>query len=432
MPEPDLLIQQATWRDQEVDLLVLDGRIQALHTSGSRPAIQAGRTLSARGWMLLPGLIDSHAHLREPGQEHKEDIASGLEAALRGGFCQVMCMANTDPVNDNAGVTELIRSRAQRSHPLGPLLHPVGALTTRLRGTELAPMYELAQAGCIAFSNDGIPVQDNAIFRRALEYSADLALPIIDHCQDPGLSGIGVLNEGRMSDALGLPGQPSIAETLQVSRDILLAAYLDIPVHLAHISCRESVELIYWAKRKGIPVSAETCPHYLLWDESLVQGYNTLAKVNPPLRAADDRIALCQAARDGTIDTLATDHAPHADFEKEAPFAQAENGISGLDTALSLTWSLIEAGDLQLSDAFRLWCEGPASIFNLEANGFQPGDPADFLLFHPGEAWTVSPESLKSRGKNTPCLGQKLQGRVKISSIRGNVAFIEEQKPATG
>jgi len=432
MPQADLCIQRALWQDREVDLWVLDGRIHALHPSLSSPEIEARKTVSARGLMLLPGFIDSHAHLREPGQEYKEDIATGLEAALCGGFCQVMCMANTEPVNDQAGVTELMRSRARSSHPQGPQLFPVGALSKRLRGEELAPMYELAQAGCIAFSNDGIPVGDSGLFRRALEYSADLGLPVIDHCEDPGLSGSGVINEGRMSDALGLPGQPTLAESTQVSRDILLAAYLDIPVHLAHISCRESVELLFWAKRKGIPVSAETCPHYLVWNESLASGYNTLAKVNPPLRTNDDRLALCQGVRDGTIDTLATDHAPHADFEKEAPFAQAANGISGLDTALSLTWSLIEAEELGLADALRLWCERPAAIFRLASNGFQPGDPADFFLFHPGEPWTVSEASLKSKGKNTPCLGQELKGKVKMSCIRGSLAYTEEHEPELG
>jgi dihydroorotase len=234
------------------------------------------------------------------------------------------------------------------------------------------------------------------------------------------------MNEGSMSNSLGLPGQPTLAEAVQVSRDILLAAHLDIPVHLAHISCRESVELLAWAKGKGVPVTAETCPHYLLWDEGRVQGYDTLAKVNPPLRTRDDVQALLQALREGIIDILATDHAPHAGHEKEVPFAEAPNGISGLDTALSLTWSLVEDGQLTEADLVRLWCNGPADIFGFDAPRLAPGQPASLVLFDPGTVWRVSAETMHSKGKNTPCFGQELRGRVRSNFLAGRLIYQEK------
>jgi dihydroorotase len=286
-------------------------------------------------------------------------------------------------------------------------------------------MQEMALAGCVAFSNDGVPVSDSGLMRRAMEYSADLQRPVIDHCEDPSLSPEGVVSEGPVSDRLGLKGVPSIGESIQVARDILLASYLDIPIHLAHISRRESVELIHWAKNKGVPVSAETCPHYLLWTEEMAQDYDPLAKVNPPLGSSDDVTALRQAAREGIIDMLVTDHAPHASFEKEVPFSLAPNGISGLDTALSLCWSLVRDGVLTQEDLIRLWCRAPARIFGLRHNEFNPGDPADFLLFDPRDTWIPTPESMRSRGKNTPCLNQELPGRIRLNCRQGEAIYGE-------
>jgi dihydroorotase len=332
-------------------------------------------------------------------------------------------MANTDPVNDRAAVTRLMLQQAEKFHPLGPFLHPVGALTKGLCGKELAPIKELAEAGCRAFSNDGRPVEDNELFRRALEYASDTGLVVIDHCEDPHLSRGGVMNEGEISSRLGLSGIPVTAESLQVARDILLAGYLDTPVHIAHVSCRDAVELLFWAKKKGIPVTAETCPHYLLWDESMVMGYNTMAKVNPPLRTRDDVLAVRQALSQGILDILVTDHAPHAGFEKEQTFDDAPFGISGLDTSLALCFELVDQGVLDTQTIMNAYCWRPAEIFNLTANRFCPGDPADFVLFDPRSHWSVNPQALYSKGKNTPCLGTTLKGRVTRHFLNGREIF---------
>mgnify|MGYP000879927817 CR=1 FL=1 len=416
---------KAPWRDQNallpedrVDLLVAEGKVVELVPSGSRPA-ESAEVVEAAGLTLLPGLIDAHTHLRDPGFEYKEDIASGLAAAAAGGFSCIMCMANTRPVNDNSTVTRHMLARAAQAHPNGPRLFPVAALTVGLAGEQLAPLGELARAGCAAASNDGLPVKSTELFRRALEYAATVDLPVIDHCEDPWLAPGAGMNEGRTSALLGLRGQPAAAEAIQVARDILLADALEIPVHLAHVSCRESVELIAWGKERGIPVTAETCPHYLFLTEEACEGYNTLAKVNPPLRTEDDVAALRQALRTGVIDILSTDHAPHAEAEKDAPFVDAPCGITGLDTALAWTWRLVREGVLSAEEFMRAWATGPGRIFRLPANGFAPGDPADFLLFDPEQAWEVGPATLLSKSKNTPLLGTTLHGRVRAHYIAG-------------
>lgn len=421
MAAPELIVQNALWQGVMVDVWVGGGRILRWASPGERAA-DCPR-INAHGALLLPGLIDAHVHLREPGFEYKEDISTGLAAAAGGGFCAVLAMANTKPVNDCAAVTALMLDQAARSHPHGPRLHPVGALSKGLAGQELAPLAELAEAGCKAVSNDGMPVANAELFRRALEYASDLHLPVIDHCEDPFLAAGANINEGRLSGLLGLKGQPAPAESLHVARDILLAEYLDLPVHLAHISCRQSVELIAWAKARGVRVTAETCPHYLLWTEELADGYNTLAKVNPPLRTTDDVEALRQAVRQGIIDILVTDHAPHAAHEKETPMDEAPNGISGLDTALSLSWTLVAQNILSQEDLRRLWFRRPAEIFGLDQAQPAPNSPANFILFDPESSWTVTPENLRSRGKNTPCLGQTLPGRVRLNVVDGQVIF---------
>jgi dihydroorotase len=281
-------------------------------------------------------------------------------------------------------------------------------------------MGEMRRAGCVAFSNDGEPVADTELFRRALEYAADLA-PVIDHCEDPYMAKGAGANEGPVSARLGLRGQPDAAEAIQVARDILLAEYLGAPVHLAHVSCRRSVELIADAKSRGASVTAETCPHYLFMTEDALIGYDTMAKVNPPLRTDADRAALVEALRQGVIDILATDHAPHATHEKETPFEEAKNGITGLDTALASLWQLVRQGSLTAEDIVDRLAWRPAAIFGLPVNRFAPGDPADFILFDPEESWVVTPQALRSKGKNTPLLGQSLTGRVMLTAVEGVV-----------
>ena len=423
-PPVDLVVRnvRVPGRDGAHDLLCAAGHVVALAPHDPAAAFAQARVIDGRGLLLMPALTDAHTHLREPGQEWKEDIATGLAAAASGGFANVMCMANTDPVNDNAAVTKLMLRRAAESWPDGPRLFPVGALTIGLAGRELAPLDELREAGCAAFSNDGEPVADTEIFRRAVEYAAGIA-PVIDHCEDPYMAKGTGANEGAVSARLGLRGQPDASEALQVARDILLAEYLNAPVHLAHVSCRRSVELIAAAKKRGAPVTAETCPHYLLMTDAALIGYDTMAKVNPPLRTDDDRAALLDALRQGVVDILATDHAPHAAHEKETPFEDAKNGITGLDTALASLWELVRQGKLSAEDIVTRFAWRPAEIFSLPVNRFAPGDPADFCLFDPEESWVVTPETLRSKGKNTPLLGQSLTGRVTLTAVNGHVVY---------
>ncbi|WP_320006875.1 dihydroorotase [Maridesulfovibrio sp.] len=412
MSHPELVIRKAVWKGEEVDLLVANGKILEVKSS-SDDMYEGAEIVAAKGLMLMPSLTDVHTHLREPGFEYKEDIASGLKAAVHGGFSNIMCMANTSPVNDNAVVTDEMLRKARAAFPEGgPKLFPIGALTKGLAGEELAPMHEMADAGCVAFSNDGLPVKDSELFRRAMEYCSDTGMPVIDHCEDPYLAPAAGVNEGEVSSVLGLAAQPDVAEAAQVARDLLMAEYLDLHIHLAHISCRKSVDLIAWAKKRGVKVTAETCPHYLLLTEEALRGYSPDTKVNPPLRTVDDVKALLAAIKDGTIDMFATDHAPHAAHEKEVEFMYAPCGISGLDSALSLTWSLVADGKISFENFISMWTTAPCETFNLPLNSFRKGDPADFFLFDPSEEWVLDASTMHSKGKNTPFRGQTLKGRV--------------------
>lgn len=418
----DLIVRNARLNDGFVDILVAEGKIlEVRETGGELP--EAAEVVDGSGLTVMASMTDAHTHLRDPGQEYKEDIGSGLRAAAHGGFSNIMCMANTSPVNDTAPITENMLEKARTMHPNGPRLYPIGALTKGLKGKELAPMAELQKAGCVAISNDGMPVENTELFRRALEYSSDWGIPVIDHCEDPWLAPAAGVNEGEVSSRLGLAGQPDIAEALQVGRDILLAEYLDVPVHLAHVSCKKSVDLIRFAKQRGVKVTAETCPHYLMltdeWLERPESEYSSLGKVNPPLRTSEDVQAVTEALEDGTLDMFATDHAPHADYEKEVEFDAAPCGISGLDTAFSATWMLVKRGIISREAFVRAWITAPCKVFNLPANHFQPGDPADFFLFDPDEEWEVSAGTMFSKSKNTPLLGTILEGRIKTHFLGG-------------
>lgn len=416
-----MILRNARYLGEPHDLLVRDGRVAAFGPAGSMEAAvpSDAETVDAAGQVLFPSFIDAHVHLREPGFEWKEDVASGLSAAAHGGVGRVLCMANTDPINDDAGVTRLILDAGARSHPHGPYAHPVAAATVGLKGQELAPLGELAAAGCVAVSNDGVPLADTEIVRRVMEYAADLGLILIDHCEDPALARKAHMSEGRLSGLMGVKGQPDAAEAIQAARDILLADYLGLPVHIAHVSCRRTLDVIAWGKARGVRVTAETCPHYLLLDESALEGYNTNAKVNPPLRTPDDVEAMRTAVKSGLIDILVTDHAPHAAHEKEHPLDQVPNGITGLDTAVTLMWALIAGGILDEADLMRLYAWRPADIFGLPVNRFQPGDPADFCLFDPGREWVVEPHTLYSKSANTPWLDKTLRGRVSAHWMGG-------------
>ena len=414
-----LCLKNALYLGKPMDVHVRAGRIEKFVPAGSAEISGDVPVHDAAGTILFPSFIDAHVHLREPGYEYKEDIRSGLEAAAYGGFGAVMPMANTKPVNDNAAVTRLMLDKAARHWPNGPRIFPVGAATVGLEGAELAPMAELAAAGCVAISNDGKGVSSAEMFRRCMEYAANYGLIVIDHCEDATLARGAHMNEGKTSTALGVKGQSVVAEAVQVARDILLAEYLGIPVHIAHVSCAQSVELLAWAKSRGVPVTAETCPHYLLLDDTALMGYEPNAKVNPPLRTPKDVAAVRAAVKSGVIDMLVTDHAPHAAHEKEVPLDEAPNGISGLDTAVTLTYALIREGALDEADGIRLWCEAPARTFKLPRNGFEAGDPADFFLFDPRIIWTPGPRTMHSKSANTPFLGRELRGRVCAHWIGG-------------
>lgn len=418
-----LCIRNARHLGAPVDLLAEGGRIVTMTPAGHVPPPEGCELFDARGLLLLPSLTDAHVHLREPGFEYKEDIDSGLDAAAHGGFGQVMCMANTKPVNDSAAVTRFMLDRARASWPLGPALRPVAAASIGLEGRELAPLAELKAAGCVAVSNDGRPLESAELVRRIMEYAADLGMVFIDHCEDPHLARGWLMHEGDMSGMLGVKGQPAAGEAIQIARDVMLAEYLGLPVHIAHVSSRLSVDVIAWAKARGVRVTAETCPHYLLLDDTSLDNYNTLARVSPPLRSADDRLALREAVASGIVDILVTDHAPHAAHEKDETLDRAPCGMTGLDLALSLSFGLVAEGVLAEADIHRLWCRRPAEIFNLPWNGFAPGDPADFFLFDPDAEWVVGPETLRSKSANTPFLGATLRGRVRHHWLGGQALF---------
>lgn len=413
-----IYIKNVSYLGQPHNLLISDGLVTTLAPVSLLPSdlqypeFEQAEIIEATGLILFPSFIDAHVHLREPGFEWKEDVASGLNAAAHGGIGRVLCMANSDPVNDDASVTTLILEAAKRAHPNGPYVYPIAAATLGLEGKMLSPLGELFSAGCIAVSNDGAPLQNTEIVRRVMEYAADFGMILIDHCEDFGLAKGSHMNEGLLSGRMGIKGQPDVAEAIQIARDVLLAQYLDLPIHIAHISCRASLNVLSWAKEQKIKVTAETCPHYLLLDESAISGYKTSAKVNPPLRTSADVQAMREAIKTGLIDILVTDHAPHAAHEKEHPLDLTPNGISGLDTALSLMWSLIQEDVIDEEDLIRLYSRAPAKIFRLPHNSMSPGDSADFILFDPAQNWVVSPQTMYSKSANTPWLNQTLRGRV--------------------
>ncbi len=417
-----LCIKNADYLGARVDVHVENGRIRTMMPHG-KPIPEQAEVFDAGGLLLFPSFIDAHVHLRDPGYEYKEDIASGLAAAAHGGFGAVMCMANTKPVNDSGAVTTYIIETGKKAFPHGPYVYPIGAATTGLMGKEMAPLAELKEAGCVAISNDGHSMENTELMRRVMEYASDLNLIVIDHCEDASLAKGAHMNEGITSGRIGVKGQPDVGEAMQVARDILLAEYLNLPVHIAHVSCKSVVDLLRWAKERGVQVTAETCPHYLLLDDSVLENYGTNAKVNPPLRTPKDRDALRLAVKEGIIDILVTDHAPHAAHEKDCPLDEAPNGFTGLDVAMALSWQLVQDNVLSAADLQRLWSTRPGEIFSLPYNCFAPDDPADFFLFDPKHTWEVTEETIYSKSCNTPYKGKELQGRVAAHWIGGHKIF---------
>ncbi|MBX3302659.1 MAG: dihydroorotase [Nitrospira sp.] len=401
------------------DVLIENGKIAALGQNLSAPV--GSRTISARGKLVMPGLVDLHVHFREPGFEYKETIQSGSAAAVAGGFTTVCCMPNTNPVNDNQAVTEFILERSRLAGLANVL--PIGAITKGSEGKELAEIGDLRRSGCVAISDDGKPVMNSLVMRRAMEYALAFGLTVVDHCEDLHLAEGGCMNEGLISTELGLPGIPAAAEDVMVARNLSLSELTGARLHLAHISTAGSVRMVGEAKRRGIHVTAEACPHHFMLTEELVRGYNTHAKMNPPLRTWADVQAIKDGLRDGTIDVIATDHAPHATQEKQQDFTEAPFGIVGLETALPLTLGLVEEGVLSLEQAVQKLTSAPAMAFGLDKGTLAVGADADVVIVDQQEQWEVDPTKFRSKSRNTPFAGWKVKGRVNVTIVDGRVVF---------
>ena len=401
------------------DVLIDQGKIAAV--GPNLPVPPGCMMIQAKGMLVLPGFVDLHVHFREPGFEYKETIQSGSAAAVAGGFTTVCCMPNTSPINDNQAVTEFILERA-RAAGLANVL-PVGAITKGSEGKELAEIGDLRRSGCVAISDDGRPVMNSLVMRRAMEYARAFDLTVVDHCEDLHLAEGGCMNEGLISTELGLPGIPAAAEDVMVARNLSLSELTGARLHLAHISTAGSVRMVREAKARGINVTAEACPHHFTLTEEVVRGYNTHAKMNPPLRTWDDVQAIKDGLRDGTIEVIATDHAPHATQEKQQDFTEAPFGIVGLETALSLTLGLVEEGVLSLEQAVAKLTAAPAAAFGLKKGTLAVGADADIALVDQHAQWEVDPSKFRSKSRNTPFAGWKVKGQVKTTIVGGRVVF---------
>ncbi len=429
------LLDPANGVDATLDVLIADGRIAHIAAEIAADA----PTFDASGLVVAPGFVDLHTHLREPGEEHKETIASGTAAAARGGFTTICAMPNTQPPMDTAAVLGRVVDAAQGA-PVRVL--PIGAITVGRKGVQLAELADLASAGAVAFSDDGNGVANGAVARRAFEYAADIGLPIAEHCEDPALSNGGVMHEGALATRLGLRGQPSLAEVTMVERDIALAELGNARLHICHLSTLESCRVVADAKARGAAVTAEVAPHHLLLTDSAVRGptpdrnrsagYDTNAKVNPPLRSASDVAACIEALASGVIDAVATDHAPHSLPDKRCEFDIAAFGISGLETAFAVLSTLVARDALRLETAIARLTVGPVRAWGLDSNDrhglgtLSEGAPGDVAIFDPSEVWTVDAERFVSKGKNTPFDGMELTGRV-VATIAGGRIVHEER-----
>ncbi|GJL57434.1 MAG: dihydroorotase [Nitrospirales bacterium] len=405
------------------DVLIQDGSIIEVGFPLTNPLSQDSSVtiLEANGWVVAPGLVDLHCHLREPGFEYKETIATGAASAVAGGFTTICCMPNTQPVNDNAAITKFMLAQGQEAGKAR--VFPIGAITKKSEGEELADIGELVDAGCVAISDDGRPVMNSLVMRRALEYAKAFGIPVVDHCEDLHLTDGGCMNEGMVSTELGMPGIPDASEEVMVARNLALADLTGVHVHLAHLSTARSVELVRHAKGQGLPVSAEVCPHHFSITEEAVRCYNSNAKMNPPLRRDGDVQALKQGLVDGTIDAIATDHAPHALQEKQLEFDTAPFGIVGFETALPLTLRLVHEGVLSLEQALDKLTRSPAQLFHLPVGSLQPGTHADIVVFDPHEEWVVDPTTFFSKSQNTPFGGWTVKGKVKMTLVDGRMVY---------
>ena len=415
--------------DSVADVLIRAGRIAEI---GAGLACPTGvREIDVRDRIVCPGMVDLHVHFREPGQEYKEDIATGSAAAAAGGFTTVCCMPNTKPVNDCRSVTELINQRAQAAGLAR--VRPIGAVSRGLAGKELAEIGEMHEAGIVAVSDDGFPVMNAGLMRRALEYARTFDLPVVQPAEDLALAEQGVMNEGEVSTRLGLRGQPAEAESVMVARDIELCRWTGARYHVAHISAARSVDLVREAKGRGLPVTCEVTPHHFVLTDHACSTYNTSTKCMPPLRTAADIDAIKEAMADGTIDCIATDHAPHSEIEKEVEFDLAAPGMIGLETAIPLTMSLVREGVIDLVRAVRMLTSAPAAVFRLDREGvgtMQVGAVADVCVFDPELVFVVDRDLSHSRSRNTPFHGREVQGAAILTLLGGRVVFDRERHMA--
>ena len=406
------IIDPANKIDRIGDLVIKDGLI----ADTAQPVADLP-VIDAAGCWVVPGLIDMHVHLREPSEEYKEDIVSGAQAAASGGFTAIACMPNTKPVNDNATVTAMIMARAATA---AVRIYPVGAISLGSEGHQLAEFGEMKGAGIVAVTDDGRPVRDSQLMRRALEYASDFGLPVISHSEEATLS-TGVMNEGPVSTHLGLKGIPTAAEAIMVYREIALAEFTGARVHIAHVSTAMSIDLIRAAKARGVRVTAETAPHYFTLTDEAVIGYDTNTKMNPPLRSAADRAAIRAALADGTLDAIATDHAPHSILEKELEFDAAANGIIGLETSLSLGLALVRDGLLDAGQLVALMSTNPARILGVPGGSLGLGTVADITVIDPQQEFIYAADQILSKSRNTPFLGWNMQGRAVLTMVGGSI-----------
>ena len=415
------VIDPANKHDEVVDLLIVDGKVAPLSqlpTLSSQPD-----EMNAGGLIVAPGLIDMHVHLREPGFGHKETIESGARAAAAGGFTTIVCMPNTSPVADDPSTIAWIKSRAATAACVNIL--PAGAISKDLAGEELAPIGSLVQAGIVAITDDGHCIQNHELMRRAVEYARMVEVPVLDHCQDYNFVGNGVVNEGYWSTLLGLPGWPAAGEEAIVMRNILLAELCDHHIHCQHVTTAKSVRLLREARRRGVKISGEVCPHHVALTDEAIQNFDTNYKVNPPLRAQTDVDALLEGISDGTLSILASDHAPHADFEKEVEFDAAPFGIIGLETELGLFVDLLvhRHRRVDIVRLIEMYTAEPAKLLKLEAGTLSVGAPADVTLLNPDLEWTVQIDKFESESRNSPFNGWKLKGRAVRTIVGGKTVW---------
>lgn len=405
-------------RDDVLDVLIEDGKIASVAASLSS---EDAEVLDASGQWVCPGFVDLHTHLREPGQEYKEDIATGGRSAVAGGFTAVACMANTAPVNDDPAMTLFIIDRAKQDSPAK--VYPVAAATKGLKGEVMTEMSALVEAGAVAFSDDGKTIMDSGVMRHVLEYSRLVNVPIISHAEDRTLVSGGVMNEGAVSTRLGLPGNPGIAEDLHVVRDLMLAEFTEAHLHVAHVSTKGAVDLIRRARDRGVHVTAEVAPHHLALTDEAVLGFDTHAKVAPPLRSDADREACRAGLVDGTLDAIATDHAPHAQHEKELDFVEAPPGMIGFETAAGVTLDLVRTKELSPLEWVRRLTTNPARILNRPGGSLADGACADIAIVDPEIEWVFDPTKGFSKSRNSPWAGKPLVGRVTHTFVDGRLVF---------